>query len=236
MKFVIGEPAIKIRNVLVIADLHLGIEHELLQKGVWIDQSNEIVERIENLLKITKAKKLLILGDVKHNVPFIKRVEEKIVPKVMRKISSLASVSIVPGNHDGKITELLPSKIEVLDPKGLVIGNTLFLHGHAKPKCCKARTIVIGHNHPLIKMRDELGAHYVEKAWIIGKHKETGQEVIIMPAFSNLVGGIHINEVESEDELLGPIAKKIDLKNAECYLLDGTLIEKVSELVRKYGI
>jgi len=231
MKFIVDEPAIKIKDYLIIADLHLGIEHELLQKGIRVDQADEIVGRIENLLKVTKAKKLLILGDVKHNVPFIKRVEEKIVPQVMRKISNIVDVSIVPGNHDGRLSDLLPSKIEILDSRGVMIGKTLFLHGHAKPEDNKAQAIVIGHNHPLLKMRDELGAHYVEKVWVIGKHKETGQKIVLMPAFSNLVGGVYINELESEEELLGPIARKIDLKNAECYLLDGTPLGKVKELV-----
>lgn len=231
MKFVTGEPAIKIRNTLVVTDLHLGIEHELLQKGIRVDQTDEIVKRIENLLRITRTKKLLILGDVKHNVPFIKRVEEKIVPQVMKKISNLVSVFIIPGNHDGRLSELLPKKIEILDSRGITIDKVLSLHGHAKPKNNKAQTIVIGHNHPLLKMKDELGAYYVEKVWVIGRHKETGQRVILMPAFSNLVGGVYINELESEEELLGPVARKIDLKNAECYLLDGTSLGKVKELV-----
>ena len=201
MRFIVNEPSIKIKDYLVIADLHLGIEHELLQKGIRVDQADEIVRRIERLLKITKAKKLLILGDVKHNVPFIKRVEEKIVPQVMRKISSMANIFIIPGNHDGRLSDLLPSKITVLDPRGIMIGKTLFLHGHAKQKDSKAQTVVIGHNHPLLKMKDELGAHYVEKVWVIGKHKETGQKIVLMPAFSNLVGGVYINELSSEDEL-----------------------------------
>ncbi len=230
MKFIINEPAIKIKNTMVIADLHLGIEYEIFQKGIWIDQSEEILKRIKNLVKKTKVKELLILGDVKHNVPFVKRMEEFIVPKVLKELRDFVEVSIVPGNHDGRLSELTPKGVKILNSKGVMIGKTLLLHGHTKPMKNNARTIVIGHNHPMIRLRDKMGAHYVKKVWIIGRHKETGQKIIIMPAFSNLVGGIFINEVKSENDLLGPVARKIDLRNAECYLLDGTFIGQVKEL------
>ncbi len=230
MKFIIGEPALKVEKTLVIADLHLGIEYEIFHKGIWIDQSEEIAKRINKLVKKTKAKRLLILGDLKHNVPFIKRMEKLIVPKILREVKKNVEIIITPGNHDGRLGDLIPKGIKTLDSRGILIKRILLLHGHTRPRENKASTIVIAHNHPLIRIKDKFGAKYVKKVWIIGRHKETEQKIIIMPAFSNLVGGVYINEVKNEDELLGPVARKIDLLNSECYLLDGTYIGKVKEL------
>jgi hypothetical protein len=50
-----------------------------------------------------------------------------------------------------------------------------------------------------------------------------------MPVFNPLVGGIAFNEV-SQNELLGPIVKVLQLESAHVHMLDGTDLGKLSKL------
>jgi len=54
----------------VAADLHLGLEHELWLGGVSIpSQTERILARMLAFLAEIKPDRLLLLGDIKHNVP-----------------------------------------------------------------------------------------------------------------------------------------------------------------------
>ncbi|MCW4034025.1 MAG: phosphoesterase, partial [Candidatus Bathyarchaeota archaeon] len=54
------------QKALVIADLHLGWEKLLIQKGVHVpSQTNKIKERLLKLVKQTKPTTLIVLGDIK---------------------------------------------------------------------------------------------------------------------------------------------------------------------------
>jgi len=69
------------------------------------------------------------------------------------------------------------------------------------------------------------------------KVKKTGKlEVIIMPAFNRLLGGTPVNVKTTRDELLGPLLKNdfIDMENAELYLLDGTYLGILSNIIRDF--
>jgi uncharacterized protein len=59
-------------------------------------------------------------------------------------------------------------------------------------------------------------------------------EVIIMPMFNDLLGGLPVN-AESPKSLLGPIfrTKAVDLESFDIYLLDGTYVGKVGFLRRR---
>jgi len=227
--FITDYPALKIKKSLVIADLHIGIEYEILQKGVIVNQVDDLINRVINLINLTKANELIILGDVKHNVPYIQKQELKI-PFFLKEINKSVKVKIIPGNHDSFIKKLIPDDVIITDPSGLLINNYGLLHGHTKlpEKMKKSKTIIIGHNHPVIKFKDKLGLSFIRQVWLIGHNEK--QKIIIMPAFSKLVGGTVINELEDENELLGPIAKQIDLNNANVFLLDGTNLGMIKDL------
>ncbi len=56
--------------------------------------------------------------------------------------------------------------------------------------------------------------------------------IIVMPTFNNMLGGIAINQKESDSKYLGPIFNSgaIDMRTSELYLLDGTYLGKLSQL------
>ena len=79
LKFITGEPALMVGKALVVADLHIGIEHEFRQAGLKVPSQLEgIVKRIDALIEKNKADRLIILGDVKHKVPGVSWQEEKV--------------------------------------------------------------------------------------------------------------------------------------------------------------
>lgn len=245
-------PALRIKTdkkkTIVVGDLHLGISAELAEKGIEIP--SRIPEAQKRLLKIIheeKGDRLFFLGDVKHNIPITSWEEWEKLPDFFAKLSEKTKIEIVPGNHDGDIEGLIPRNVNLHEAKGTTIANGRIglLHGHAwpDPELLKGEFLVMGHNHPVIEFKDELGGRVKEPAWVKTKlkpenlpedlKKETGNklpDVMIVPAFSKLVGGGAINQ-EIPEKLLGPLFKSgtIDLKDAEVHLLDGTFLGKFED-------
>ncbi|MBI5347116.1 MAG: metallophosphoesterase [Candidatus Aenigmarchaeota archaeon] len=229
--FIKNEPAMKIRDCLVIADLHLGITRELWEYGFSMpSQVESLAKRINDLLAKTGAKCLIILGDVKHKVPGVSFQEMREIPEFLSLIN--AKTTIIKGNHDTFLEKIADVKIK----KSLVIENCFLTHGHKNVKTNK-KIIVIGHNHPQIKFKDKMGATYVQPVWVHGRSELTTEgrrfgygkkKIIIMPAFNELAGGHAINE---DFSVMGPIARKMDIKNAKAFLLDGTDIGRIKDLM-----
>ena len=219
--FVVGKPALVIRGALIIADLHIGITRELYESGISMpSQVRGMVDRIHELKKTTKAKHLVILGDIKHKVPGTNWQELREVPELLYAVR-FKKITIIKGNHDGNIERMVGEGVKV--KKFMVIGEYLLTHGHRNAKTKK--NIIIGHNHPHIKFRDKLGAIYTEPVWVRGKIKNSeSRELIIMPAFNELCGAVVVNQ----DGFLGPIAKRI--RDAHAFLLDGTDLGLIKDL------
>ena len=251
---VYGTPALAIdigrERVLVVADLHLGIETELASGGVGLpSQMPRIKERLIDLVQQQKPDRLLFLGDIKHNVPIATWQEWRELPEFFADIAKLVRVEIVPGNHDGDIEGMVPSNVTIHNSKGLVLGKRRrvgFIHGHTwpRPEVLKVDTLIVAHNHPAVEFRDELGARTVEPVWLKCKLEPKkfpdklraaiegdGPELLVMPAFSELISGAAVNRAINE-ELLGPMFKAgaVRLGDAEAYLLDGTFLGTVSTL------
>ncbi len=222
--FVTNEKAIVLKNKLVVADLHIGITREIYNAGVSLpSQAKPFLDRIHKLKKITKAKELVLLGDVKHNIPNITFQELKEIPFFLSSLK-FEKITIIKGNHDGKIESLIPEdlKEKIKIRKSLVVGDYLLTHGHRNVKTKK--NIIIGHNHPNVKFTDDLGNNYIEPIWIKGRIGS--KKLIIMPAFNELAGVMVVNDKKLSTEdykpFLGPIAKKMKTDKAKLFLMDST--------------
>lgn len=232
--FVTNEKAIVLKNKLVIADLHLGITREIYKSGVSLpSQVKTFLERIHGLKRKTRTKELILLGDVKHNIPNITFQELKEVPLLLSSLK-FGKITIIKGNHDGRIESLIPEdlKNKIKVRKSLVVGDYLLTHGHRSVKTKK--NIIIGHNHPNVKFTDDLGNVYIEPVWI--KSKIAGKKLIIMPAFNELAGSMIVNDAKASTEgykpFLGPIAKNINRKKTKLFLLDSTDLGFLKDLNR----
>ncbi len=249
MRFIKNYPALFIEEIktLTIADLHIGISYELYKSGINIpSQVNETKKTIIKLINQTKAKLLVLLGDVKHDVPGISIQEMREIPKFLEDLSKRIKIEIVLGNHDTFLRELLPKR-KLHSSKGFKIRRFGFTHGHAWPskELLTCDYLIMSHTHPTIQFTDKFGYRIVEPIWIKSKInqemikeryrvKKTGRlEVIVMPAFNRLLGGTPVNVKRASDELLGPLIKNdfVDMDNGELYLLDGTYLGKLKDIV-----
>lgn len=145
-------------SFLLIADLHLGFEHELYEtRGVsFPSQLTGLLDRISVLHEKYSISEIYIVGDIKHTITAHSHFNWSLVPDFMTTLSELAPTHVVPGNHDGDLLPLLPRNVTVVDVHGVTIGvseKVGLTHGHAwpSPEVLESEIIVIGHNHPTLR-------------------------------------------------------------------------------------
>jgi uncharacterized protein len=235
------EPALHLREkkLLVVADLHIGIESELRESGVHVPSQTKLMEqRLISLLSTCHITDIILLGDIKHMIPSITIQERTDVRRFINTIQSYGTLHVLPGNHDGNIDRLLGSEIQLHPSDGFVFEGIGFTHGHRWPsvEVMQCEQVVIGHTHPQVMLTDRLGYQTFEQCWMrcnsfTDKLKEKyptsrTSQILIMPAFNPLCGGIAVNR----DALLGPFGSLIDVQTSELYLLDGTSIGQIKDL------
>jgi putative SbcD/Mre11-related phosphoesterase len=247
LKFVTGEPALLAGRTLFMADIHVGIEHEYRQSGLNMpSQTGKLLSRIESLLEKTGARKLVLIGDIKHKVPGISWQETREVPIFLQRLADRTELHIVPGNHDGGIAGFIPKGVKLYPMQGTLFGNIYASHGHTwpDPSFLQARYFLMSHSHPQVEFRDRLGYRWGERIWIRAslnktkireKYKDAKAvpELIIMPAFNPLSGGIPVNRKIPKDEEkrhISPILKSAKMRAARVYMLDGTYLGELGKL------
>ena len=134
----VNEPALTVGSTLVLADLHIGIEHELALSGINIpSQVDRRIDRVLRYLATTNAQRVVLLGDVKHTISKTSALERHDIPRFLRSLAECAPVDILPGNHDAGIEYWLPRdsrfRIEIHPSKGCSINGAGLLHGHTWP-------------------------------------------------------------------------------------------------------
>jgi uncharacterized protein len=228
-------------RVLVAADLHLGLEYELWQGGVCIpSQTEKILAALSGFLAEIKPDRLLLLGDIKHNVPRTSWQEKREIPKFLRELCAQVIVEIVPGNHDSNLADMAPLGVRMRPSSGFVLDGVGYFHGHTWPdeKVMRADSLVAGHLHPAVRLHDHLGNSPSRPVWAktrllseaVQEHYgfAMDSEIIIAPAFNILCGGLPLNE--PVDDLRGPLLAMADWEGARLYLLDGTDIGTLAEI------
>src|SRR3989338_6445317 len=105
--FLKNYPAMKIKDCLIVADLHLGITKDIYDSGIVMPrQAKKMAERLNKLKKLTRTKKLVILGDVKHKVPGFSVMEKYELEKFFSALK-FREIIILKGNHDGNIEKMI---------------------------------------------------------------------------------------------------------------------------------
>jgi putative SbcD/Mre11-related phosphoesterase len=158
------------KKTLVVADLHIGWEAALTDKGVHVpSQTPKILTKMLHLIKSCGPTGLIFLGDVKHAVARVKTEEWRDVPDFFETLGEkVPDIQIVPGNHDGNLMALLPTGVDVLPTKGVVVGDVGLFHGHAwpAPELLECQTLIMGHVHPVVAFRGPLGFRIRRQVWV----------------------------------------------------------------------
>ena len=242
-------PAIMIQyramKYLVVSDLHIGFEEKLKSSGVQITISTK--NMLDELLKIVDYSNpdyLIILGDVKSSIERINFSESKYVPDFLDKISNRVKTIIIPGNHDGNLTYLVPQHVKLHNDSIMRIGENILTHGHATiPKDANSsKRIIIGHLHPTYNQRDSPVSG--SEVWTILRgngssifkevDKDDLTELIIIPAFNRELSVTGFSTFRNKD--ISPILRRFRPHICEAFIitLNGEIIGDLNSL--KYVI
>jgi len=226
-KFVIDDDIVLLPNramyirsldTLVVADLHLGIEYALALKGVFLPayQFKEIREIIFRHIKFLNPKKLIIVGDFKHEFAQRTRQEHKETLSLLEEIKrTKLHFILVRGNHDNFIRGVLERfGVDFRDPY-YIEENFLFIHGHKDiPESLSLSSIkyvIMAHEHPAVLFRDDVGGRDKVPVFLIGKFPGYNNiQLIVLPALSPIATGVEVNLTYPSD-FLSPILQKADI-------------------------
>jgi hypothetical protein len=180
-------------NALVISDIHIGYEESLNKQGVFIPrfQFKEMVEDLENIFsKVKEIRKIIILGDLKHEFGTISRQEWNETLKFLDILQEKADeIILIKGNHD-TILGPLASRKNLSLKDNYIEKEYFFIHGDKSSeeifKDSRIKYIFIGHVHPAIILKDKIKSEKY-KCFLVGKVK--GKKIIILPSFIPLTEG-----------------------------------------------
>ncbi|MBM3309416.1 MAG: metallophosphoesterase [Candidatus Altiarchaeales archaeon] len=198
-------------KTLVFSDTHLGYEEFLNKQGIMVPkfQYKEVVEHLQAVLKHAMPEKIVINGDLKHEFG---RISEQEWSEVLQFLDFLKDyeVILVKGNHDNIIGPIAGKKnVKVVDE--YKIGSFLIAHGNRIPKTenRKLKTVIIGHDHPALGLREE-GRLEKVKCFLAGKWQ--GKNLIVMPSLNFITEGVDI----LQERLLSPLLDDIGDFKAYC--------------------
>ena len=193
-------------KTLVVGDLHIGMEEALNRQGVLIPrfQFKELLERFEKVLNVVKPKKIVLIGDVKHEFGIVTETEWRNIVRLIDYLREKASLHIVKGNHDAIVLPVANKRnIPVKDH--LLVGEYYLCHGHKIPgddEFSKAKIVIMGHEHPAISLRDGVRTEKF-KCFLVGKYKR--KTLIVLPSLSTLSEGTDV----TKETFLSPLLKNI---------------------------
>jgi len=236
-----GEPAAVARldgeRALVIADFHAGIEADLRSEGIEVpSQADERRASVRMLLDRVGPDRLLFLGDLGTAIGDPGRDERAELLALFDAVPDGLDVTIVRGNHDGaldSVLDRLDRDVTLTAGHGVRLGPVGFVHGHTwpSPAVLEAETVCVGHEHPVVRLEDDVGGHRAERVWLRGdlaadpferfhgRDLAVGGELVVCPGFNDLSGGTWVNV--AGQEFLSPFLPD-GLSDGEAYLLDGT--------------
>lgn len=237
------EAALRVDDqTLVLTDLHLGREVELRERGfIMPHQAEKITDHVVTLLRDQAAQRLIILGDLKHRVARLSGLERRDLPHFIAAVGrTVPEVHVIRGNHDVGLEYYLPASIHLHPSSGFALQGVGYCHGHTwpTPEVMATEVLVMGHNHPTVLFQDRLGVRSSQRCWVRlnfkggdGRYMRVPREAIVVPAFNEFSGGTNFNEAGTR--LLGPLLRSdlLDIPEARIYLLDGTYLGLLRNLL-----
>ena len=219
--------AIYTNSTLILTDSHIGYEESLNKQGLMVPrfQFQEIMSRLNVIfkrLKNKKIKKIIVNGDLKHEFGTISEQEWRNTLKLLDYFGQhCEEIILIKGNHDTILGPIAKKRnVKVLEHYMLkpinesTIKKILITHGDEIPNkelLKGVSTIIIGHEHPAVSLRDGARAELF-KAYLIGKWH--GRNIIVQPSFNLVVEG---SDVLKED-VLSPFLRN-NLNNFEAIIV-----------------
>ncbi len=216
---------LKRSRVAIISDLHIGLESVLEAQGLHLPhiQTETMKASIQRIIERYQPEQFVILGDLKHE--FSKNLTQELseVQKLIGILQERGKVVVIKGNHDNYLATIAAKMgIELVEQYEL--DGVHFSHGHMPSD---SRPLVIGHEHPSIRLFDSVGACVKMPCYI---HLPE-EQILIVPAFSPLASGTDFTGATS-DSVMSPILRSSDLTKARAYGVSEIGLLNLGELGR----
>ncbi|WP_165487987.1 metallophosphoesterase [Aeropyrum pernix] len=171
-------------STILFSDLHLGYEQAMAEAGVFLPrvQLRRAILTLDRVVMGLKPKKVVIVGDVKHAFDRLLKQEALETAKLLEWLSSrgVDKVIVIRGNHDNYIQGVVTkSGGEFVEDYLDVDKGIVAVHGHKKAEF-NADIIIIGHEHPAIKI-NVAGSRVKYPAFLIVP-REDGGTIVVLPA------------------------------------------------------
>lgn len=223
--------------LVLIADYHAGFERAVrYEEGITLpSRAEDRRERVRELVADTAADRLVVLGDLTHSIGAPGYDEREELAALVEALE--VPITVAKGNHDGELDRVvaedsdLADRLTVTSTGGGRLGSIGIVHGHTWPSraVLEADVVCMGHEHPCVRLVDEVGGRRIERVWVRGRldltafpqfeDADDGPTLVIFPAFNELCGGTWINV--PDQEFLAPFLPAALVESAT-YLLDGT--------------
>ena len=229
------------RKYITVSDLHIGLEADLLAKGITVSSSlvSDMVAELLDLVQSEHAEGIILLGDIKHTVGSISKQEWDAVPLFLNQLSAKTNVYLVPGNHDGNIRQLVPMNVNMITSKGMMLDDTLLVHGHSMPSDVRGhiKRIVMGHVHPVFLRKGSVING--ERVWLYIQARkedifaEKGiLDIIVVPTFNPY---LYATGEKPHHKSFSPILTRVmhhGVKKCIVVTLDGSIVGDAGLLPR----
>src|SRR3989338_3801483 len=188
------------------------------------------LESIFLRLKNKSIEKIIVNGDLKHEFGTISEQEWRLTLRLLDFLEKhCKEIILIKGNHDtilGPIAQkrnikvlehyLIHSQVSIIKKASLIKNslkklnkkiennNILVIHGDKMPSkelLDGASTIIIGHEHPAVSIREGPRAELF-KCYLVGKWK--GKNLIAQPSFNLVVEGSDV----LKEEILSPFLRQ----------------------------
>jgi len=197
-------------TVMVISDLHLGYESAMESEGLHLPRINTqgIRDSLHRCLHRYEPETVVILGDIKHDFRRPDHECRNEILEILELISETAEPVLVKGNHDNFLQNILSgTRFQLLDR--MQAGRFHLEHGHEDGG---SRPVVIGHEHPSLRIYDQIGAH-VKLPCFLWAHQD---QVLVIPSFSLFSGGNDISSGDN-DVFMSPALQKTRADDIDVY-------------------
>jgi uncharacterized protein len=162
------------QGTALIADLHLGFAWAQRRRGeLWPLTDAGAKAKLEWLCEELQPKRLVLVGDIIH-APQPSPEEATLIENTLESIRKRTELICVAGNHD---------RGQNYRPEWRTEGIRA-IHGNVLPSAPEAGILtVIGHFHPIMKLRDATTTGHRHRAFL------KGNGLLVLPAFSPFASG-----------------------------------------------
>lgn len=193
------------------ADLHIGFEEALAGKLARF-QTSLMLEKFRAVRERYELEKIILNGDLKYSFGKESVQEWREIKHFIEELNKDVDVVVVKGNHDFYIQNIVKDieVVEKYEGKGF-----LCIHGDKEIKKWKGM-LIIGNEHPALKLRDELGVVRKYPAYLYDEKNR----ILVLPSLNPWTAGSDV----LSSSFISPVLKKVKKEELHIYATEGNEI------------